>query len=275
MNTNEIKKYLTQNTWAKKSLGQHFLTSPEVVRRMAKAAQIDKNDLILEIGPGLGILTEELLRSPAKEVILVEKDRQLCEKLKGDFTQNRVKIICDDALLIIPNLQVDSPFKVISNLPYNIGAPTLISLLTICPTLPEKIIVMLQKEVAERITTKPGDSNRGLLTVLIELYGQASILEKVPRNLFYPVPQVDSAVLFIDKIEQIPFEPKAVIRILKLCFAGKRKKLKNSLFASLQIPSDKITEITYKAGISADQRPEQLSREDWAKLIEALLEYRP
>lgn len=257
----------------KKSLGQHFLTSESVVKRMVEVAQISKEDTVLEIGPGLGILTRELASSPAKQLFLCEKDHKLCQKIKGEFVQNKIKVICDDALFLIPNLQIESPvFKVISNLPYNIGAPVLISLLTVCPTLAQKIVVMLQKEVAERICTKPGGSNRGLLTVLIELYGKASIVEKVSRNLFYPAPHVDSAVVLIDEINPITFNPKAVIRIIKMAFSGKRKKLKNSIFATLKIPAREMQDIAKKAGVSSDQRPEDLNRDQWIGLIEALVD---
>ena len=255
----------------KKSLGQHFLTSEAVVKKMVKVAQISPEDTILEIGPGLGILTRELAASPTKRLYLCEKDHKLCDQIKGEFIQNKMKIICDDALLLIPNLQVESPFKVVSNLPYNVGAPILISLLTICPTLPQKIVVMLQKEVAQRICAKPGDSNRGLLTVLIELYGEASIVEKVPSNLFYPVPQVDSAVLLIDEITPIEFNPKVVIRTIKMAFSGKRKKLKNSIFSTLKILPKEMEQITQKAGVSPDQRPEDLNRDQWIGLIRELL----
>lgn len=271
MRSENIKRDLSQIGPAKKSLGQHFLTSEVVVKNMVKAAQISREDTVLEIGPGLGILTRELLASPARSVYLCEKDHVLCQKLKGEFIQNKVKTICQDALLLIPNLQVKPPFKVISNLPYNVGSPILISLLTICPTLPQNITVMLQKEVAQRITAKPGDSNRGLLTVLIELFGQAKIIQKVPRNLFYPVPQVDSAVLAIENIKPIDVDPKAAIKVFKMAFAGKRKKLKNSLFSTLKISTEKMNEITKKAGISPDQRPEQLNRDQWLKLIKLLV----
>jgi 16S rRNA (adenine1518-N6/adenine1519-N6)-dimethyltransferase len=123
---------------------------------------------VLEIGPGLGILSRAIFRSPAKTLMLCEKDDRLVDYLKKEFDSHRVKIIAQDALVLIPQLQVDPPFKVISNLPYNISSPVITSLLTMSPTLPKTIIVMLQKEVAERYVAKAGDRDRGIVTVLIE-----------------------------------------------------------------------------------------------------------
>jgi len=279
---------------AKKSLGQHFLSSQKVVEKMVAAAEISPADTILEVGPGLGILTKELLASPAKQLIACEKDRRLCVALRQKFKSKRAKIICDDALLLIPSAHICSPFKVVANLPYNISSPTLISLLTVCPTLPEAIVVMLQKEVAERLICPPGSSNRGILTVLIELFGKVKIIERVPRQLFYPPPQVDSAVIKISGISPLPFparsassQPEAAtslqvgtadaggparsaLKIIKFAFAGKRKKIKNSLFSALKIPPLEAQKIAASCGITLDQRPEELNKTQWQKLISAL-----
>lgn len=266
----DIKKILPQG--AKKSLGQHFLTSVNVVKKMVDAAKIVRGDTILEVGPGLGVLTEQLIDSEAKLIIACEKDHDLSYKLKENYDSKRLKIINEDALLLIPNLQVEPPFKVVSNLPYNVGAPILISLLSVCPTLPETIVVMLQKEVASRLTARAGDSNRGLLTVFIEIFGETHIIEKLPKNLFYPPPKVDSSVLKISNIVKPSFPPKFIIRILKLAFAGKRKKIKNSLFQTLQIDPASAQEIAEYSGFSLDDRPETLTKDNWLKLIERLQE---
>jgi len=292
-----------ENIRPKKSLGQHFLKSEAVVDEMIKAAEISKDDTVFEIGPGLGILTKKLLDSPAKKIIACEKDDQLFEYLKDLFSKgsnpcaqgldprkeklpNKLKLIHDDALVLIPNLILRSNqseestlsevegsthFKVVANLPYNIASPAIISLLTVCPTIPEKMVVMVQKEVAERLVTKPGNSNRGWMTVLLELMGEASILMKLSRGQFSPPPEVESAVIVIDKIEKPEVEPKKIIRILKMAFAGKRKKIKNSLFSTLQIPSRAMGELAQKAGISLDQRPEELNVNQWRELINVLV----
>lgn len=274
MDRNQIKQILSlYGVEAKKSLGQHFLVSPSVVELMIKEAEISKDDSILEIGPGLGVLTEGLASSAAREIILCEKDRKFCEYLKGEFKNKKFKIICDDALLLIPNLQIKSPFKVISNLPYNVSQPIIISLLTVCPTLPDKMVVMVQREVADRFIAAPHDSNRGILTAFLELFGTVKIIEKVPKNFFYPVPEVDSAVIEISDIKPLPFSSKYALKILKLSFAGKRKMIKNSLFLSLKISPEKAADLAQKSGINLNMRPEELTRDQWMTLIPNMVDY--
>jgi len=270
--TNETKNLIRGLGGAKHSLGQHFLTNEAVVRRMVETAQVGSADTVLEIGPGLGILTREILRAKPKKLIACELDKQLFTHLKDEIKDKNLKLINQNALLLIPQLIVDPPLKVISNLPYNISSPVIISLLSVCPTMPAEVIVMLQKEVAERLTAKPGDSNRGLLTVFIELFGETKIIEKLPRNFFYPPPEVDSAVLSIDKIENRDFEPKKAFKIIKLAFAKKRKKIKNSLFSSLKISGKEAQKIAQLSAMSLEDRPEDLDRDQWLKLIKILLE---
>lgn len=265
----KIKSYLGLGR-AKKSLGQHFLTSTEVAARIVEAAGISPTDEILEIGPGLGILTDLIVKSPAKKIYLCEKDFDMCARLKETYKQKNLKIICDDALLLIPNLQAESPFKVISNLPYNISSPVIISLLSVCPTLPATMVLMLQKEVAERLTTPSGNKNRGLLTVFVELFGKAEIIENVSAGLFFPPPEVESAVIKISDILPLSFAPKLAIKVLKLAFSGKRKKIKNSLFSTLKISQPEAQKIAASCGISLDLRPEDLTTDQWRKLILAL-----
>ena len=351
---------------AKKSLGQHFLISEPVLDRIVAAAGITKEDTIFEIGPGTGNLTKKLLDSPAREIIAVEKDDKLYKYLGELFSSkvchpersrrvsklpNRLKLIHGDALTLIPNLVVgdcprdsgtvpcmDKHFKVVANLPYNIASPAIISLLTVCPTLPEMMVVMLQREVAERIVAKPGNSNRGLLTVFLELFGEAKIVERVNKGCFRPIPEVDSAVVRIviarppagwpwQSRQRIDFA-KSALRILKAAFSAKRKKIKNSLFTSWLVPgqgsshptnlparsccitaggrikrnyesTNKIPpviarrpkaeaaispgatvyrhftpqealKIAQKCGFSLDQRPEELTRDQWLKLISSI-----
>lgn len=278
-NTNRIRRFIRKMGGSKHSLGQHFLCREDVVERMVKAAKINPDDSIFEIGPGLGILTKELIFSPAREVIACERDERFYKYLQDSLKNKKLKLINQDALILIPNLIAASPLdgleasplKVISNLPYNISSPTIISLLTVCPTLPKTMVLMLQKEVAERLISKPGSSNRGILTVLIELMGNCKIIEKIPSSYFYPQPEVESAVIVIDEISPLPFLAKDALKIIKLAFAGKRKKIKNTLFSTLKIPPVRCAEIAKISKISLDQRPEELTREQWLKLIEIIL----
>lgn len=254
---------------AKKSLGQHFLKNPRITEKIVQAGRITENDTIFEIGPGLGALTDFLVSSPASKIYLCEKDKALYELIRDKYASGRIKVICEDALTLIPSLQVSAPFKVISNLPYNISSPVIISLLTVCPTLPEQMVLMLQKEVAQRLTAKAGDSNRGWLTVLLELMATSRIVCNVSKNEFYPVPEVESAVLSVENIGPLPegLSAKQVIRILKAGFGGKRKKIKNSIFAYFKIDPQTTVEISHQANISLDDRAEDLKKEQWLALL--------
>jgi len=266
----EIKEKINKLGGAKKSLGQHFLKDQAIVKRMVEAGQITARDTILEIGPGLGILTRELTKSPAKKIIACEKDDAIFEFLQKEVKQKNLSIVNKDALILIPTLNVSPPLKVISNLPYNISSPVIISLLTVCPVLPKKMVLMVQKEVAQRLTAKPGNSNRGILTVFLELFGNVKIIEKLSPHHFYPPPQVQSSVVSIDNIKMPTVDRKHAFGIIKTAFAKKRKKIKNSLFASLKISGEQMQEICAKAGISSDLRPENLSIDQWTYLISEL-----
>lgn len=266
----DIKAMLDRDG-ANKSLGQHFLTNEDVVAKMVETAKIGSDDSVLEIGPGLGVLTKAILNSSVKELIACELDRKLFSILQNQYGSN-IKLINQNALTLIPQLIVNKPFKVVSNLPYNISSSSIISLLTVCPTLPEKIVVMVQKEVAERIIAPPHDSNRGILTVFVELLGEAKITQKVSAGLFYPPPKVESAVLSIDNIKEIDLPRLKVFKLIKMAFAKKRKKIRNSLFATLKITGSEADEIAKKSGISLENRPEELNRDQWLGLLKALLE---
>ncbi|MCX6809925.1 MAG: 16S rRNA (adenine(1518)-N(6)/adenine(1519)-N(6))-dimethyltransferase RsmA [Candidatus Berkelbacteria bacterium] len=266
----QIKKFISLYGGAKKSLGQHFLISDTVAKKMVEAALLSPSDSVLEIGPGLGVLTQELIKSKTKEIVLVEKDRDLHQYLLNRFENKNTKIICQDALLLIPGLIVESPFKVVANLPYNIGAASIISLLSVSKTLPQTMVLMLQKEVADRILAKPNDSNRGILTVFIEQFGETKLLHNVSRNLFYPPPHVDSAVIVISNINQLSVPAKVALKIIKSAFSSKRKKIKNSLFNNLKILPKEAEGIAKKCGFNLDQRPEELNKYQWTALISIL-----
>lgn len=271
MDITQVKKELFKlDARPKKNLGQHFLLDDSIVERMVKEAHINQADTIFEIGPGLGILTRQLTKSPAKKIIVCEKDRIFFNYLQSQVKQKNLSIINQDALVVIPKLNATPPLKVISNLPYNISSPVIISLLTVCPVLPEIIILMIQKEVAQRLTANPGDSNRGILTVFIELFAKVKIIEKLTPSRFYPPPQVESAVVEISNITMPDLDRKRAFRIIKMAFANKRKKLKNSLFSTMQISSQRMKAICESASITPDLRPEDLNITQWKKIIEEL-----
>lgn len=254
---------------AKKSLGQHFLKNENVVKQIVAAGQIKKDDNILEIGPGFGFLTEKIVQSPARRLYLCEKDDDLCKIVKDKYSSSRIKVICADALTLIPSLQVEEPFKVISNLPYNISSPVIISLLTVCPTLPSKMVLMLQKEVAQRLVAKPGDSNRGWLTVLIEMMARAEIIINVSRYDFSPPPQVESSVIMIDLLRELDKDDlKKIVRLLKAGFSGKRKKIRNSIFKFFKVGSEESVEVAKICSIDLNDRAEDLTAQQWLSLYE-------
>ncbi|OQA52969.1 MAG: Ribosomal RNA small subunit methyltransferase A [candidate division WS2 bacterium ADurb.Bin280] len=253
---------------AKKSFGQNFLHNEKIIDKIIQTGEISENDAILEIGPGHGALTKKLVLSPAREIILCEKDDFLFEEIKKKYDLKKTKVIHQDALTLIPSLIVRKPFKVISNLPYNISSPVIISLLSVCPTTPDKMVLMLQKEVAQRLIAPVGDSNRGWLTALVEMVCEARIAIDVSRYNFTPVPKVESSVLEMKNIVMPrDFSVKQAIRVLKAGFVSKRKKIKNSLFGFFKVPQEKVTSLSDKYKIDINLRAEDLTKENWIDLI--------
>lgn len=266
--TKPIKNSQVKPFIAKKSLGQNFLHNEKIIDKIVETGEISSEDTVLEIGPGHGALTKKLVLSPAQQIIICEKDDFLFEEIKRKYSLKKTKIIHQDALTLIPSLMVQEPFKVISNLPYNISSPVIISLLSACPTMPEKMVLMLQKEVGERLVAPSGDSNRGWLTVLIELIGEIKVAFDVSKYNFNPVPQVESCVVEIKNTHNLKdFSPKQAIRVLKAGFAGKRKKIKNSLFDFFQVSKEDVDRIREDYKIDINLRAEDLTRQNWLDLI--------
>ena len=265
--------------YAKKSLGQHFLTSPKAAEAIAKAANLNPTDLVLEIGPGRGILTEQLVKY-AGEVVAVEKDRELVKFLEERFAASirgrKLKVIESDILTFdTSNL---SGFKVVGNIPYNITGEIFRSFLE-SSHQPSSMTLMVQKEVGERIMAR--DGKESILSISVKAYGKPSIVRKVPAGSFNPKPKVDSVVIHIEGISKDFFSGKArsasggknldekqFFSLLKTGFAHKRKyllsnlALKNSKF-SLQVCFDSLA-------LSGEIRAEALSLEDWEKLAHCL-----
>lgn len=251
----------------KKYLGQHFLKNLAVLPLIIEAAELSKDDTVLEIGPGTGILTEELAKH-AREVLAVEKDYDLIETLKKNVKAKNVKIIHQDALFFSPD--IIGPYKIVANIPYSITSPLIRKFIENEPR-PELLVLMVQKEVAERITAKAGDRNRGLLTIIVEFYATSEIIAQVPRGDFYPVPKVDSAII---KIKPLPrsrngvkqVEPQIFFRIVKAGFSAKRQQIHNSLAATLRLPKDQVRDILKRSSIDPTKRAEDLTLEDWINL---------
>lgn len=260
-----------------KALGQNFLVDATVCPRMAELCGADGNTCVLEIGPGIGVLTSELAQR-AKKVVAVELDRRLLPVLNetlADF--GNVKIVHGDVLeldlaaLLRAEFGGD-PVVVCANLPYYITTPILMRLLE--SGLPfEAITVMVQKEVADRLTARPGGKNAGAITVTVDYYAKAQKLFGVSKGAFTPSPKVDSAVIRLTRRAAPPVEvndPQAFFRLVKAAFAQRRKTAVNSVSATLGIPKPVVADALVDCGLDVNVRAEALSTEALAALYRAL-----
>lgn len=253
----------------KKFLGQNFLINDSILPTIIKAADIKNDDIVLEIGPGMGILTEALLNAGAK-VFTVEKDFDLIADLTKKFGDNKsLKIVHQDALFFDETTL--ERYKVVANLPFNVAAPLIRKFLE-SSKQPELMVLMIQKEVAEKILAKPGNRERGVLTLAVEFYGTAEMIAVVSKNSFRPQPKVDAAIIKI-KPKNLHLvgvgktvEPKLFFRIVKAGFSSKRQQIHNSLAATLRMPKDQIIDILKRSSIDPTKRAEDLSLEDWFNL---------
>ena len=262
----------------KKRLGQHFLIDEGVLERILSAAQLDPGDVVVEVGPGLGILTEGLAKRGAK-VIAVELDSKLVALLKKRLANFRdVKIIHADILQVAPrrllenNLpasELDRGYKVVANLPYYITSPVLSHFLEAEPR-PSRMVIMVQREVGETIAAAPGKMR--LLSVKAQFYSKPAMLAYVPAASFYPPPKVDSVILRLDVYRQPPLIKSGVsdtvgfFDMVMHGFRSPRKQLRNSLAHSLGMPANQVASLLEKAGIDGKRRAETLSLEEWRDL---------
>lgn len=258
------------NFIAKKSLGQNFIHAPHVISAMIHASDIKNDDHVLEIGPGKGVLTEKILEIGAK-LIAVEKDDRaipfLQDKFKEAIQNGQLSLIHDDALTFDPgkNGLISGQYTIITNLPYYISGEFLRKYLEI-EVKPKKIVVMLQKEVAKRIV----DSKESILSLSVKAFGQPKYIVSVPRKFFRPMPNVDSAVISIDNINDNMFKEgnidvKKYFEIIKMGFSHKRKVLIKNL--EELIPKDILKSIWERENIPLNIRAEDLSPEMWKKIV--------
>lgn len=293
----------------KKSLGQNFLRDEKILEKIIEVADLKSDDNVLEIGPGEGVLTEKLLRA-TNHLICVEKNEHLAEKIARKFQMTNFQFPINDKIqnykfekekilitgdileinlpeIIRNNFSVQnltpnpSPYKgeggnyrykLISNIPYYITSP-IIQLFLETEFPPSEMILMVQREVAERICARPGQMS--ILAVSVQYYAKAELLFEVSRKSFWPVPEVDSAMIRISKINNQRTmnnkeNTKHFFKIVKAGFCAKRKTLLNNLSSSLQIDKKEMEEILQKVGIKPNQRAQELSVEDWKKLANLL-----
>lgn len=251
-------------------LGQNFLNDPVVLEKIIQASSLKETDFVVEVGPGKGVLTEQLAKHVEK-VVAIELDDALVPVLTQKFADTKnVEIIHKDILKInLPKLLSDyklqtTNYKLVANIPYYITSP-IIRLFLEQEQQPQEIILMIQKEVAERIIEKPGKMS--ILSVSVQYYAQAEIMFSVSKNSFSPAPKVDSAVIKITPNKKFEKEiDKKFFRLVKAGFSAKRKTLLNNLTSSLQLEKNLVEEKIKKAGLQPAVRAQELSIEDWKRL---------
>ncbi len=268
---------------ARKGLGQHFLVDEEVLKLIILAAELTAGDVIMEIGPGLGVLTKELARR-AGWVVTVELDDKLAAILKQTLSSfSNVAVINEDILKIDPAtlLQeqqvrfpttISSPFnyKVVANLPYYITSPVLRRFLE-ASLKPRIMVLMVQKEVAEAIVAEPGQMS--VLSISVQFYGKPAIISYVPAHCFYPVPEVDSAILSVALYAEPAVavaDESSFFKLVRAGFSASRKQICNSLAQGLQLPKTEVMSLLAKASIVPQRRAETLTLEEWARLCQVL-----
>ena len=252
---------------ADKSLGQNFLQDSTALQKITAAAEIRPTDTVLEIGPGLGALTRHLAVA-AKQVIAVELDGRLLPALHETIAgYTNIQVIQGDMLDISPAEIIPvSDYLVIANIPYYITSALLRHLLETAPR-PHRVVLTVQKEVAERICATPGDLS--LLALSVQVYGEPRVTAKIPAGAFYPAPKVDSAVVRID-MYAAPVIPYALLNtffaLAKAGFSQRRKMIRNSLSAGMKKSPAEIEETLRAAGIDPGRRAETLSLAEWREL---------
>lgn len=249
----------------KKSLGQHWLHDRFVLEHIADCADINENDTVLEIGPGLGTLTSELLRR-AKKVVAVEFDAELARKLPGQFPGKNLEVINHD-ILTFDLTQLPPGYKVVANVPYYITSK-IVHLLMTSSNKPANAVLLVQKEVAQRIAAPAGDMS--ILAISAQLFAEARLGDIVPAELFTPPPKVDSQVIILETRAApliSPEEEKKFFRIVKAGFSAKRKKLRSSLSGGLGISKQEVEQLLKTAAISPDSRAEDLTLDQWKQLV--------
>lgn len=267
---NTLKEY---NLAPNKLLGQHFLLNTDIIDLMIESANLEDVDTLVEVGPGLGVLTERLLAT-GKKVVTIEKDKGIARTLEKKYSG--LQVINDDVLTCnIPELLGDAgSYSVIANLPYNITARFINLMLSGVERAPVEVIVMIQKEVAERLVAKPGDLTK--IGLMAQVYSDPEILiDYIEPQNFYPEPKVNSAVVkMVAKLKPLKIFPqesdfeKTFWRLVRIGFASKRKKLTNNLSSGLKISTQKSKEMLTLAGIDPSVRAEDMSVDDWVKTVD-------
>ncbi len=270
-----LKKY---GIVANKSLGQNFLVDTQIVNQIVESAHVTQDDLVLEIGPGLGTLTNALLQK-AKKVIAIELDKKMVGILKERFCSSpNLTILQEDILKVnleqfIQQEKEAKEVKIVANLPYYITTPIIMKLLEEKLAI-ETITVMVQKEVADRLIAKPGDKLAGAITYRINYYAEATEIQKVPKESFIPMPEVQSSVIQL----KLRKEPKVTVKseeklfqLIKISFMQRRKTFLNGVSNSGFVEKEKLRSILQEMQLKEDVRGEDLTLEQFAQITNQLI----
>ena len=267
----QVKKILQHyNLHPSKRLGQNFLIDKSVLKKIIEAANLKPTDVVLEVGPGLGVLTLELTKH-VKKIIAIEKDKRMVEIVKNVLADRNVKIIHGDILkLDIDSLKIDWPLKIghwklVANIPYYLTSPLIRNFLE-SDKPPELLVLMIQKEVAQRICAKPPKMT--LLSVAVQFYAEPKIISYVSKKSFWPQPKVDSAIIKIIPRATPTYgqHTDEFFKIVKISFSQPRKQIINNLSKGLNLNREKTKEILKKVGIKPTQRPGELAVDKWVDL---------
>jgi 16S rRNA (adenine1518-N6/adenine1519-N6)-dimethyltransferase len=251
-----------------KSLGQHWLRDRDCLQAMAVAADISKDDEILEVGPGLGYLTEILIKN-SKHLTLVELDRVLASRLEKSFNTPKVDIFNQDILKFNLN-ELDRGYKLVANIPYYLTS-NLIRIISESNNPPKRAVILIQKEVAERLAAHPGQMS--ILSVTTQFYWEVTLKEVVNARLFTPPPKVDSQIVMLERRLKPLYgdvKPAEYFRVVKAGFSNKRKTIQNSLSAGLRIDQKVLSAHLTQAGVDPKRRAQTLTLEEWHQLALAL-----
>lgn len=250
-----------------KALGQHWLSDPDILSNIVDHAEINDDDIVLEIGPGAGTLTE-LLCKKAKKVIAVEFDTVLASTLPIKVKHSNLEVIQGDIRTFNFEL-LPKDYKIVANIPYYLTSH-LLRILTETKNMPKTAVLLMQKEVARRICSQPGDLS--VLAIVASLMYRPTLGVEVPAKFFTPPPKVDSQVLILKRLNVAlskDLDQKILLRIIKAGFSEKRKKLRSSLAGGLHLEKSMIDELLIKAGINPDARAQELSIQEWFLVYDA------
>lgn len=259
---------MTDQPYARKSLGQHWLDDQTALEAICAAAELQPDDVVLEIGPGAGALTA-LLAQKAGRVVAVELDERLAAELTARVRADNLQVVLQD-ILTFDFTSLPAGYKVVANIPYYLTGK-LLRVLSQTPNPPGAAVLLVQKEVAERVAAAPGAMS--ILSITVQFYWQANLGRLVEAKLFTPPPKVDSQILILQRRQQPLFddvEPPEFFRIVKAGFAQPRKTLLNNLSAGLHYGRDEAQALCDRASLDSRRRPQTLSLEEWHQLYRSL-----